>query len=244
MSRAPKDGYTYLSATFGQAVGPLLLTSAKYDIVKDLEPVVMFGTTPSVVLMAPSTGINSIEELIKYAKANPEKLTYAHAGPASSGRLAGKAFEYLRDLKMREVSYSGAAPAYQDLIAGRVDMMVDFLTVAAPRVTTGQLKGLAITAGKRSPKIPDVPTLEEAGISGFQIGGWFGLLAPAGTPREIVMTMNTEVNRLLKEPDVQKDLANLDVAIMGGSPEDFRAYLMNELTQWSALIDKLDLKRE
>jgi tripartite-type tricarboxylate transporter receptor subunit TctC len=145
---------------------------------------------------------------------------------------------------MREVSYSGAAPAYQDLIAGRVDMMVDFLTVAAPRVTTGQLKGLAITARKRSPKIPDVPTLEEAGISGFQIGGWFGLLAPAGTPREVVMTMNTEVNRLLREPDVQKDLANLDVAIMGGSPEDFRAYLMNELKQWSALIDKLDLKRE
>jgi tripartite-type tricarboxylate transporter receptor subunit TctC len=121
---------------------------------------------------------------------------------------------------------------------------VDFLTVAAPRVTTGQLKGLAITAGKRSPKIPDVPTLEEAGISGFQIGGWFGLLVPAGTPREIVMTMNNEVNRLLKEPDVQKDLANLDVAITGGSPEDFRAYLMNELKQWSALIDKLDLKRE
>lgn len=244
VARAPKDGYTYLSATFGQAVGPLLLNAAKYDIINDLEPVVMYGTTPSVVLMAPSTGINSIAELIKYAAANPDKLTYAHAGPASSGRLAGKAFEFLKDIKMREVSYSGAAPAYQDLIAGRVDLMVDFLTAAAPRVTTGQLKGLAITAGKRSPKLPDVPTLEEAGISGFQIGGWFGLLAPAGTPREIVMAMNSEVNRVLKEPDVQKDLANLDVAIMGGSPAEFRTYLENELKQWSALVAKLGMTRE
>ena len=145
---------------------------------------------------------------------------------------------------MREVSYSGAAPAYQDLIAGRVDMMVDFLTVAAPRVTTGQLKGLAITARKRSPKIPDVPTLEEAGISGFQIGGWFGLLAPAGTPREVVMTMNTEVNRLLREPDVQKDLAESRRCDHGRLARGFPRLSHEQLKQWSALIDKLDLKRE
>ena len=142
---------------------------------------------------------------------------------------------------MRPVSYSGAAPAYQNLIAGRVDLMVDFITAAGPRVTAGQLKGLAITAEERSPQLPDVPTLREAGVSDFQIGGWFGLLAPAGTPAEVVRIMNMEINRLLRDQDVINDLAKLGVKIMGGSPEDLRGYLAKELKQWSALIEKLDL---
>lgn len=244
VSRGPTDGYTYLSASFGQAVGPLLLSSATYDLTKDLEPVVMIGTTPSVVLVTNSLPVNSIDEFVAYAKANPDKLTYATAGRASSGRLAAKALEYLKGIKMQEVDYTGAGPAYQDIIAGRIDLMVDFLTAAAPRVTTGQLKGLAITASERSPRLPDVPTLREAGVANFQIGGWFGLMAPSGTPADIVNVMNAAVNQLLKDPGVRHDLANLDVDIKGGTPEDLRAYIAREIKQWSALIDQLGLERD
>jgi tripartite-type tricarboxylate transporter receptor subunit TctC len=244
VARAEKDGYTLLSATFGQAVAPLVLKSATYDLSKDFEPVILIGTTPSVLLAAKSTEFNSIKELVAYAKANPDKVTYATAGLASSGRLAGKAIEHLTNIKMRDITYQGSGPAYSDLIAGRVDIIVDFLTAAVPRVTSGQLKALAITANERSPRLPDVPTLREAGIPDFQIGGWFGLVAPVGTPPDAINTLNAEINRLLKDPVVQKDLASLDIDIRGGSPEVLRAFLVKEVNQWATLVKQVGMQPE
>jgi tripartite-type tricarboxylate transporter receptor subunit TctC len=233
-----------LSATFGQAVAPLVLKSATYDLSRDFEPVIFIGTTPSVILASNSTEFNSVKELVAYAKANPDKVTYATAGLASSGRLAGKAIEHLTNVKMRDVTYQGAGPAYQDLIAGRVDILIDFLTTAVPRVTSGQLKALAITANERSPRLPNVPTLREAGIPDFQIGGWFGLVAPAGTPPDPINTLNAEVNRLLKDPMVQRDLARLDIDIRGGSPEELRAYIKREVAQWATLVQQVGMQPE
>ncbi|MFT8242563.1 Bug family tripartite tricarboxylate transporter substrate binding protein [Roseomonas sp. BN140053] len=239
---APPNGYTLLSASFGQGVSALLYKDANYDLFTDFVPVILMSTLPNLLVVNPALGVSSLRELLARAKREPDRLTYATIGVGSSPHLASEALKDIAQVRMRDIPYAGSAPAITDVIGGQVDMMVDSLTSSLPHVRDGRLKALAITAGTRSPLLPDVPTLAEAGIPDFEINGWFGILAPKGTPPEVVARWNTETNRVLRDPAVWNQLEAMGMERRGGPPEALTTYLRNEVARWSALANRIGLK--
>jgi tripartite-type tricarboxylate transporter receptor subunit TctC len=237
VAKSPPDGYTVvMGALSTHAVNPSLYPSMPYDAVKDFAPITRVAVTPNVLVVNPALPVHSVQELIAYAKAHPGKLSFGSGSNGSAGHLAGELFKVDAGVDMVHVPYRGAAPAMQALLAGDTQLMFDNLASAMPQVKAGKLRALAVTTAKRSPLVPDLPTMAEAGLKDFDISTWFGLLAPAGTPQPIVAKWNAEVTRILDAPDMRERLALQGAEAAPTTPDEFARYIAAELKKYAPIV--------
>ncbi len=237
VAKAPPDGYTLLMATTGvMAINNALYKNMTYDAAKELEPV-SFTTSITNVLTVPlDLPARSMAELIALAKAQPGKLSFASSGAGSSTHLSGELFKSMAAIDVLHIPYKGSSQALVDLIAGRVSMIFDNMPSVLPYIRGGKLRGLAVTGSKRSPAMPELPTIAEAGVPGYESLSWSGIAVPAGTPRDVVMRLNREIGGVLGAGDVRQKLIELGADPVGGPPEAFAAHVRAEREKWSRLI--------
>jgi tripartite-type tricarboxylate transporter receptor subunit TctC len=207
-----------------------------YDHVKDFVPVILVAGVPNVLVVHPSVPVNSVAELIAYAKANPGKLNFASSGSGTSIHLSGELFKVMSGVQMTHVPYKGSAPAVQDLLGGQVQLMFDNLPSALPHIKAGKLRALAVTSAQRAPVLPDVPTIAESGLPGFEASSWFGVLAPAGTSPAIVAKLNAEIAKWLASPEAKEKLQVQGANVAGGPPEEFAKHIAAETAKWAKVV--------
>jgi len=237
VAKSAPDGYTILmGAVATHAINPTLYASIPYDAIRDFQPVTQVASTPNVLIVNPSIPAGNVREFIAYAKANPGKLNFGSGSTGSAGHLAGELFKTMAGVDMTHVPYKGAAPAMQDLIAGRVQLMFDNYASASAQVKAGKVRALAVTTAKRSTLAPDLPTIAESGLPGFDINTWFGIFLPAGTPREVVDRLHDEFARALNLPDIREKMVNLGAEPVGNKPEEFAAYIRSEAEKYARVI--------
>jgi tripartite-type tricarboxylate transporter receptor subunit TctC len=237
VAKAPNDGYTMLMGTVGtHAINASLYARMPYDHVKDFAPVVLVAAVPNVLVVHPSVPANSVAELVAYGKANPGKLNFASSGSGTSIHLAGELFKVSTGLTMQHVPYKGSAPALTDLVGGQVQLMFDNLPSALPHIKAGRLRALAVTTAARAPALPEVPTVAESGLPGFEASSWFGLLAPAGTPADVIAKVNGELARWIASPEAKERLLAQGANPAGGTPEDFARHIAAETAKWARVV--------
>lgn len=237
VARAAPDGYTLVMGTVGtHAINPSLYKKLPYDHLKDFAPVSLVASVPNLLVVHPSVPVNSVKELIAYVKANPGKLNFASSGNGTSIHLSGELFKTMTGVQMTHVPYKGSAPAVTDLLGGQVQLMFDNMPSALPHAKGGKLKPLAVTSAKRFPGTPDIPTIAEAGVPGYEASSWFGVLAPAGTPKEIVNKLSTEIAKALKTPEMTKRLEEQGAQAVGSTPEEFAAHIKAETAKWAKVV--------
>ena len=246
VAKSPPDGYTMLMGTVGtHAINASLYQKMPYDHVKDFVPVVLVAGVPNVLVVNPSVPVKTVQELIDYAKANPGKLNFASSGSGTSIHLSGELFKTMTGVQMQHVPYKGSAPALADLTGGQVQLMFDNLPSALALIKAGKLRAIAVTSLARSNALPDVPTIAESGLPGFEASSWFGLLAPAGTPKDVVTKVNAEVAKWLATPEAKEKLAGQGAIVASGlSPEDFTRHIASETTKWQKVVKDSGAKVE
>jgi tripartite-type tricarboxylate transporter receptor subunit TctC len=243
VAKAAPDGYTLEMGTVGtHAINASLYSKMPYDHVKDFAPIILVAGVPNVLVVNPSLPVNSVQELIAYAKANPGKLNFASSGPGTSIHLSGELFKVMAGVQMTHVPYKGSAPALQDLLGGQVQLMFDNLPPSLPQIKGGKLRALAVTSLTRAPALPDVPTIAESGLPGFEASSWFGILAPASTPPAIIAKVNAEVAKWLASPEGKDKLAAIGANAGGGSPEDFARHIQAETAKWAKVVKESGAK--
>jgi len=233
VARSAPDGYTLLMANLGpNAINPTIYKKLSYDPIKDFTPITLISQIPLVVLVNPALPINSIQELLDYAKAHPEKLTFASAGTGAANHMSGEMMQSMADIKMVHVPYRGDAPAMQDVIAGTVSMIMPTLIGGLPQVKSGTLRALAVTSAQRSSAMTSLPTVAESGIPGFDAVSWGGIMGPGGMPEDIVNKLNVEMVKIFKQPDVVEKMNAMGADVVASSPQEFADYLQAEITKW------------
>ena len=243
VAKSPPDGYTLLMGTVGtHAINPSLYAKMPYDHVKDFAPVVLVASVPNVLVVTPSLPVQSVAELVAYAKANPGKLNFASSGSGTSIHLSGELFKTTAGVQIVHVPYKGSAPALTDLVGGQVHLMFDNLPPSLPQIKAGKLRALAVTSLARAPALPDVPTMVESGFPTFEASSWFGLLAPAGTKPEIVAKINAEVRNWLGSAEARDKLLSQGANAAGGSPEDFARHIAAETAKWAKVVKESGAK--
>ncbi len=235
-SKAPADGYTFLVGAVHHTIAVSMYAKLGYDLEKDLTPVTLVSVVPNVLVLHPSVPFNSVSELIVYAKANPNKLNFASAGNGTSHHLAAELFKTTTGVQMLHIPYKGAGPAMQDLIGGQVNLMFDGMGSSATQIRGGKLKPLAVTTARRSPAFPDVPTMQEAGVPGYQVTTWYGLWAPAGTPPEIVSRLQAEVVKAFAKPELKEIWAAQGADLGGNTSAEFGAFIKAEIVKWAKVV--------
>ncbi|MFC4274448.1 tripartite tricarboxylate transporter substrate binding protein [Achromobacter aloeverae] len=243
VARAAPDGYTIMIAANGMAVNPALYHDMNYDPQKDFAPISLLAIVPNVLVTNPQRNdVHSVADVIAQAKAKPGRYTYASAGVGTSIHLAGELFASMAQVDMLHVPYKGSGPAMADLLGGQVDYMFDSITSAKPHILAGKLRALAVTPSKRSSALPDVPTVAEAGLPGYELLPWFGAFAPAGTPPEIVQKLNTSMREAMADPKVKDTLDSIGAEPVGSTPDELRAHLAKETSQWAVLVKERGIK--
>ena len=236
-ARSAPDGYTIFMTTSGiSAINPFLYAKMPYDPMKDLMPVSALVSLNNVLVVHPSVKANSVQELISLAKAQPGAVTYASSGSGTSIHMSAEMLKHLAGINMTHIPYKGSAPALTDLMGGQVMIMLDNIPSALPHIKSGKLRALATTGAKRDPLLPDLPTIAEAGVAGYESGVWFGLAVPAGTPREIIAKLNAEAVKGTKSPDFVKRMTELGYNIIGSSPEQMGDMLRTEVNRWGPIV--------
>jgi tripartite-type tricarboxylate transporter receptor subunit TctC len=237
VAHAAPDGYTLLMGNNSiLATNAALYKKLNYDAEKDFAPISMIGTQPNILVVNPSLPVHSMAELIAYAKANPGKLNYGHSGYGAAAHLAAELFKAAAHVDMVAVSYKGAAPALQDLIAGQVQVMFATSASVIGHIKSGSLRPLAVTTLTRTSLMPDLPTVAELGLPGFDATTWHGLVAPAGTPKSVIEMLHRATVRGLDDPDARRALGGLGVEIVGNTPDEFAAYIASEIPKWTAVV--------
>jgi tripartite-type tricarboxylate transporter receptor subunit TctC len=245
VAKSPPDGYTLSMITASHSVN-VTLQGAKhpYDLLKDFAPISQVTTQPYYLVVNPKLPVRSVKELIALAKSKPGKLTYGSSGVGGTSHLSGALFCSLANIEMTHVPYRGGEPAMADVISGQIDMLFSTRLQSRGFVEQGQLRALAVTTAKRSPATPELPTMEEAGVPGYVVAGWYGVLAPAGTPPAIVNKLNREIVRIVHLPDVAEKMATDGSEPVGSSPAQFAAHIKSEVEKWRDLIHKTGIKTE
>lgn len=242
-AKSPADGYTLLMGSSGPiAINPALQAKLPYDPLRDFTPVALITTMPFLTVVHPSLPVRSVKELIALARARPGQLNYGSPGSGSSTHLATELFKAMARVDIVHVPYKGVAPAATDLVSGQVQMLTGDLNTLMPHVRSGKMRPLAVTGASRSALLPDMPTIAEAGVPGYEASGWFGILAPAGTPREIVRRLNGEIGKALQSDDLRKRLSGLGGEVAGGTPEAFGQHLRREIEKWGKLLRAIGLR--
>ncbi len=243
VARAKPDGYTILIVANGMAVNPALYANLNYDPQADFAPISLLAVVPNVLVTNPQrTGATSVADVIAKAKAKPGAYTFASAGVGTSIHLAGELFVSMAGIDMLHVPYKGSGPAVADLLGGQVDYMFDSITSAKPHIVSGKLTALAVTTAKRSAALPDVPTVAEAGLPGYELTPWFAAFAPAGTPPEIVAKLNASMRQALGDPKVKATLDSIGAEPIGSSSEELKTYLAKETVQGKKLVEERNIK--
>lgn len=243
--RSPADGYTLvIGAPQTLTINPLLFDDISFDPKKDLDPVVMVASVPNVLIVNKDLPVSSVPELIQYIKDNSGKVRYGSSSVGSTPHLSSEMFASMTGTKIAHIPYRGSTPALQDLIGGHIEMMFDNLPASLPQIQAGTVKALAVTTLERSKSAPDIPTLDEQGVKGFESQGWFALLAPAGTDPVILEQINSVVNDALREPEFIARLANVGADPVGGSSQDFRDAIQAESDRWAEVIKEAGIKVE
>lgn len=235
-ARATPDGYTFVAVAAGVAINPSLYRSVPYDPIKDFAPITLGITVPNILVVHPSVKASSVRELVALAKATPGKLTFASAGNGTSGHLALELFRQTTGIDVIHVPYKGGGPALADVMGGQVQALFSIALAATPQIKAGRLRALAISSARRSPVAPDLPTVAELGLPGFEVVGWFGWLAPAKTPPAIVDKLHTEIVKVLTMPEVSQRLLSQSTEPVGNSPAQFAAFIKSEHAKWGKVI--------
>jgi tripartite-type tricarboxylate transporter receptor subunit TctC len=236
VAKSAADGHTLLVTTAAFTIVPSLMDKLPYDPARDFEPITLINTTPLVLVVNPGVPAKTVRELIALAKAKPGTLTFGSSGSGGSNHLAGELFNTMAGVKIVHVPYKGNAPALNDLVGGHVDLVFNGLTSALPPIKAGKLRPLATTSLARAGALPEVPTLDELGMKGFQAVGWNGLSAPARTPKEVIMRINADVLKVIRSPQLAERLKAEGSDPVGSSPEQFAAFLREETARWSKVI--------
>jgi tripartite-type tricarboxylate transporter receptor subunit TctC len=243
------DGYTlFLGQVSSHGIAPNLYTTLKYDPVKSFEPIIYLESIPNILVVNKDLPVNSVDELVKYAKAHPDKLNFASSGIGSSTHLSGEMFKSQAGIQMTHIPFPGSAQAVTSVISGQTQLMFDNMPSAYQYVLSGHLKALAVTTVKRAPLAPSIPTLAEAAtvtkMPNFEATSWFGLFAPAGTPKGIIERVNVAVNELLKKPALIKFMHDGGAVPAGGTPQDLAKHVASELAKWKAVIEKAGIAKQ
>lgn len=242
--KAPPDGYTILSVSPAHVIIPALYARPTYDAIKDFEPVTVLANTHQVLVAHPSLPANTLEELVDYARKNPGKINYGSSGTGSATHLNMELIRASTGIDIIHVPYRGSTQARQDVLAGVVQLVVDGLLPSLPLIRDGKLKALALTSTKRSVNAPEIPTMAEAGIPGYAADIWYGIVAPAGTPKDVVATLHRAAAKALNEPGLRERLKKLDADPVANSPEEFRNLLEKERTTWTKVVQDTGAKVE
>ena len=243
-AKAAPDGYTLLMMSLTFAVNPSLFRKLPYDTEKDLAPITLVASAPLMLVVHPSLPVKSLQDFLAHAKANPGKLNFGSGGPGTTPHLAGEMLKLMAGLRMTHVPYKGGGPALADLMGGQIQLMLENIPSTLPLAKSGKLRALAVTGLKRSPLAPELPTLNEAGLKGYEIVGWNGLFAPGGTPSNIVTHLYEQTVKALAQPDVKERLATLGAEGVGSTPDEFRAFIKAEIAKWAKVVKAADLKVE
>ncbi len=242
VARSAPDGYTIMGGTISSHSINASLYKLPYDPLKSFAPITLIGTNANVLVVNPASPFKSVRELIAAAKANPASLSFASAGNGTSQHLSAELFKTLSGIDMVHIPYKGSAPAIQDVIGGQVPLMFDTTVVASPFIQSGKVRPLAVTSAKRVASLPDVPTMAEAGVVGYDVVSWQAMFAPAGTPSAIVQRLQTEVAAILKQPDVQERLAKLGVEPSGMAPQQLADFQAAEIAKWAKVVKAANVK--
>lgn len=236
-AKSPPDGYTLVLTVVGTwAVNPNLYKQLPFDVVKDFAPIMQVSSSPGVLVVHPSMPIKNVKQLIALAKAQPGKLDYGSAGVGGFGHISGAIFELMTGTHLVHIPYKGAGPAQIDLLAGQIHILFNDAISTIPYLRSGRMRGLAVTTMKRMPALAEMPTMDEAGVKGYDNATWMAIAAPTGTPKEIVGRLNSELNAILKLPDIQEKAAGAGAVLVGGTPEQFSEYLKLELAKFARVV--------
>lgn len=236
-AKATPDGYTLLMGFVGtHAINPSLYSKLPYDNIKSFEPVSLVGTATIILVLHPAVPAKSVGELIALAKSKPGELTFGSPGNGTPQHLGGELFNTMAGVKMTHVPYKGAVPAINDLLGGRVSLIFSSAPPALPHVKTGKLRALAVTSTKRSPVVPDLPTISESGLPGYEVINWYGVLAPAGTHKAIVARLNAEIVKIMNMADVKKRLSAVGIEAFSSTPARFAAFIREETGKWAKVV--------
>ncbi len=237
VAKSAPDGYTILVGSSAEiTVGVSLYAKLPYDPVKDLAPIIVIGPVPNILVVNPSVPVTSVKELVALAKSKPGQLNFGSSGNGTTSHLAGEMLKLQAGIDMVHIPYRGSPPALTDLLGGRISVMFAPLTTALPHVRAGKLVALAVSSPKRSPATPEVPTLMESGFPDFEASIWFGFLAPAATPKDIVTKLNAEIGRILQVPDVRETLSKQGAEPVGGTPEEYGALIRRDIAKWAKVV--------
>jgi tripartite-type tricarboxylate transporter receptor subunit TctC len=243
-TKSPPDGYTLTMISSSHSVNSSLYKSLPYDLVRDLAPITQATSQPYALVIHPSVQAKSVKELIALAKAKPDTMTYGSSGLGGLSHLSGALFSSLAGIKLIHVPYKGGNPALNDVVGGQIQMLFSTLLQADTQLKAGRVRALAVTTKKRSTAAPELPTMQEAGVAGYEVAGWYGVLAPAKTPRPIIDKLNTEIVRILHSPDVQNRLAADGSEAVGSTPEQFGNHIKSEVAKWGKVIREAGIKAE
>jgi tripartite-type tricarboxylate transporter receptor subunit TctC len=242
-AKSAPDGHTLLMVSSTHGTAPALYASLPYEE-KDLVPAALIATTPYVLVVHPSMAATSMAQLLAYLKANPGKVEYASSSPGTAQHLAGELVQRMAGVVIVHVPYKGSGALLPDLLAGRVPMMFENIAIMTPHIKKGSLRPIAISSAKRTPLLPDVPTVAETGLAGFEVLGWFALLAPAKTPPEVIRRLNNDVNAAIARPAIVARFAELGAEPLGGSPDQAAAFIKGEQDKWGKIIRDAGIKQQ
>ncbi|MDQ6619799.1 MAG: tripartite tricarboxylate transporter substrate binding protein [Pseudomonadota bacterium] len=242
-AKAAPDGYTWIMANAGShGINAAIYANLPFDVERDFAPITQVMRSPNVLVVSPSLKVDTLQQFIALLKANPGKFSYGSGGNGSSAHMSAELFKLMAGVDVAHIPYKGATPALTDLIAGQIAMFLGNLPPAIPFISNGQVKALAVTSLKRSVQLPNVPTLDEAGLKGFETIAWFGLLAPAGTPKPIIERIHTEMVRIVALPDIRERIAALGGEPSVNRPEEFAAIIHNDVVKWNRVAAAAHVK--
>ena len=236
VAKAPPDGYTLLLTASTLTINPSLYANLGYDPIKSFAPITLVGSTPLVLVVHPSLPVKSVPELIALAKARPAQILYGSAGSGSTLHLAGEMFNTLAHVKLVHVPYKGVTNAFSDLLGGQISLMFPGAPIALPQARAGKLRALASTGDKRTPTAPELPTIAEAGLPGYEVSVWYGVLAPAATPAAVINRLHDELVRIIQLPDIRERWAALGADPLHNTPEQYTAFLKADLLKWTKVV--------
>jgi tripartite-type tricarboxylate transporter receptor subunit TctC len=242
-AKSPPDGHTLFGAALPFSVIQTLYKTS-FDVTRDFAPITLAAITPNLLVANPAVPFNDVKGLIAYAKANPEKLNYASTGNGTSNHLSFELFKAMTGTRVTHVAYKGSAPAVTDLIAGQVEVMFDNTPNVLPHVRAGKLKALAVSTKTRTPFAPEIPSVDEAGVPGYDVSVWFGVLTVAGTPRDIVQRLHGDMVRILTSAEVKERFGKIGVDVVAGTPEHFSQFLKSEVARWARVVQDAGIKAD
>lgn len=241
-AKSPADGYTLFMSSLGLTTNPLLVERVHYDPVKGFTPISLLAMVPNVLVANPGVPANNLKELLALARSRKAPLTQASAGNGSPGHLSGALLQVMTKIRLDHVPYKGSGPAMNDLLGGHVDISFPTIPTALPQVRSGKLKAIAVTGAKRSPMMPEVPTIAEAGVPGYDTGGWYGLVAPPGLPKDIADLLSAEVVKIMKMPDVRERFISEAADPIGSNGPEMAAFLARDFKRWTQVVKAANIK--